>query len=238
MWCRGDFPHLGQHSFPRLCRHARERHRAVADPTGSALTTTALSERLRAELGRGTTDLARARQLKDFRVLPRPLEAARGERSDTTTAPGSASRRRGADPVSALQARRPQILSGFCPGPGSSAPLGSRTVLRLEPYGNADVIPFSRATPGPCLFCIHTCGICMSPVVSVHCASVHDGSESAHAKCSECVRTRFLLTHEVWHAIGGTPSTRPVIRWRSRSRRISSHRRGSPDGCAARIQRD
>ncbi|MFE2679716.1 hypothetical protein [Streptomyces hygroscopicus] len=86
----------------------------MADLGGSALTTTVLSERLRAELGRVTTDLARAQQLKDFRVLPRPLEAERGERSDTTTAPSSASLRRGAGPVSALQARRPQIISGFC----------------------------------------------------------------------------------------------------------------------------
>ncbi|WP_413810965.1 AMP-dependent synthetase/ligase [Streptomyces sp. OE57] len=46
-----------------------------------ALTTTALSERLRAELGRVNTDLARAQRLKDFRVLPRPLEAERGERT-------------------------------------------------------------------------------------------------------------------------------------------------------------
>ncbi|MFE3221776.1 hypothetical protein [Streptomyces antimycoticus] len=46
-----------------------------------ALTMTALSERLRAELGRVNVDLARAQQLKDFRVLPRPLEAERGERT-------------------------------------------------------------------------------------------------------------------------------------------------------------
>ncbi|MFD2470393.1 AMP-dependent synthetase/ligase [Amycolatopsis silviterrae] len=37
--------------------------------------------RLRAELDRVNADLARVEQLKDFRVLPRPLEAARGERT-------------------------------------------------------------------------------------------------------------------------------------------------------------
>ncbi|WP_079038914.1 AMP-binding protein [Streptomyces sp. NBRC 110028] len=42
------------------------------------------------------------------------------------------------------------------PGPSSSFP---RTASRLEPFGNADVIPFLCATPRPCLFCIHTCGI-------------------------------------------------------------------------------
>ncbi|WP_443732352.1 hypothetical protein [Streptomyces niphimycinicus] len=36
---------------------------------------------MRAELGRVNTDLARAQHLKDFRVLPRLLEAERGERT-------------------------------------------------------------------------------------------------------------------------------------------------------------
>lgn len=40
-----------------------------------------LDGRLRAEVERVNADLARAEQLKDFRVLPRPLEAARGERT-------------------------------------------------------------------------------------------------------------------------------------------------------------
>ncbi|WP_336161279.1 AMP-dependent synthetase/ligase [Amycolatopsis sp. VC5-11] len=40
-----------------------------------------LDGRLRAEVERVNADLARAEQLKDFRVLPRPLEASRGERT-------------------------------------------------------------------------------------------------------------------------------------------------------------
>lgn len=40
-----------------------------------------LAGRVRAELDRVNADLARVEQLKDFRVLPRPLEAARGERT-------------------------------------------------------------------------------------------------------------------------------------------------------------
>ncbi|WP_194892179.1 hypothetical protein [Catenulispora pinisilvae] len=38
-----------------------------------------LAERLRAEVDRVNADLARVEQLKDFRVLPRPLAAERGE---------------------------------------------------------------------------------------------------------------------------------------------------------------
>nr|WP_272923783.1 AMP-binding protein [Streptomyces sp. SID3343] len=40
-----------------------------------------LAERLRAELARVNEDFARVEQLKDFRVLPRPLEVERGERT-------------------------------------------------------------------------------------------------------------------------------------------------------------
>jgi long-chain acyl-CoA synthetase len=40
-----------------------------------------LAGRLRAEIDRVNSDLARVEQLKDFRVLPRPLEAERGERT-------------------------------------------------------------------------------------------------------------------------------------------------------------
>jgi len=49
-------------------------------PAGE-LTGAVLGERLRAELERVNADLARAEQLKDFRVLPRALEAERGERT-------------------------------------------------------------------------------------------------------------------------------------------------------------
>ncbi|NIY64103.1 hypothetical protein SMALB_2054 [Streptomyces malaysiensis] len=62
---------------------ARKCLTVLLEPSTQAksLTTTALSERLRAELGRVNTDLACAQRLKDFRVLPRPLEAERGERT-------------------------------------------------------------------------------------------------------------------------------------------------------------
>ncbi|SFO97491.1 long-chain acyl-CoA synthetase [Amycolatopsis rubida] len=47
----------------------------------SAAADAGLDGRVRAELERVNADLARAEQLKDFRVLPRPLEASRGERT-------------------------------------------------------------------------------------------------------------------------------------------------------------
>lgn len=47
----------------------------------SAAASAELDGRLRAEVERVNADLARAEQLKDFRVLPRPLEASRGERT-------------------------------------------------------------------------------------------------------------------------------------------------------------
>lgn len=46
-----------------------------------ALTTAEVAQRLRGELERVNADLARAQQLKDFRVLPRLLDAERGERT-------------------------------------------------------------------------------------------------------------------------------------------------------------
>jgi long-chain acyl-CoA synthetase len=62
---------------------ARKYLTVLLEPSTSAnaLTSTALAERLRGELERVNTDLARAQQLKDFRVLPRPLDAERGERT-------------------------------------------------------------------------------------------------------------------------------------------------------------
>ncbi|MET9146191.1 AMP-binding protein [Streptomyces sp. NPDC004042] len=49
--------------------------------TADAPAAAAAAERLRAEVDRVNADLARAEQLKDFRVLPRSLEAGRGERT-------------------------------------------------------------------------------------------------------------------------------------------------------------
>jgi long-chain acyl-CoA synthetase len=62
---------------------ARKYLTVLLEPSASAgeLTATVLGERLRAELERVNGDLARAEQLKDFRVLPRALEAERGERT-------------------------------------------------------------------------------------------------------------------------------------------------------------
>ncbi|MEV6980308.1 AMP-binding protein [Sphaerisporangium sp. NPDC051017] len=49
--------------------------------TAQAQSATTLAERLRAEVERVNADLARVEQLKDFRVLPRPLAPERGERT-------------------------------------------------------------------------------------------------------------------------------------------------------------
>ncbi|QEU96904.1 AMP-dependent synthetase/ligase [Streptomyces kanamyceticus] len=49
--------------------------------TAAAPSAEAQSEHLRAEIDRVNADLARAEQLKDFRVLPRPLQTERGERT-------------------------------------------------------------------------------------------------------------------------------------------------------------
>ncbi|MBO3682302.1 long-chain fatty acid--CoA ligase [Streptomyces sp. NEAU-YJ-81] len=49
--------------------------------TADARSAEVLAERLRAEVARVNADLARVEQLKDFRVLPRPLEVERGERT-------------------------------------------------------------------------------------------------------------------------------------------------------------
>ncbi|WP_194923326.1 hypothetical protein [Catenulispora pinisilvae] len=52
---------------------------AAAAGAGQQQPAAKLAERLRAEVDRVNTDLARVEQLKDFRVLPRPLAAERGE---------------------------------------------------------------------------------------------------------------------------------------------------------------
>ncbi|MFF3002201.1 AMP-dependent synthetase/ligase [Kitasatospora sp. NPDC057940] len=49
--------------------------------TADAPSAETATERLRTEVDRVNADLARAEQLKDFRVLPRPLEVERGERT-------------------------------------------------------------------------------------------------------------------------------------------------------------